>query len=140
MHTSNQLAARLVYPMKRCATVIFTVGLFCALTGSPARAEGLIDALVSAYETSPELQAQRASLRATDETVAQALSGWRPRVTASGSYGRTRIRTEQPLTAFGLPGSQSNDRIISPIGAEIAPVTPPLTGSAAVPEISVSVR
>lgn len=119
MRPSNQLAARLVYPLNLCATVIFTVGLFCALAGSPARAEGLIEALVSAYETSPELQAQRASLRATDETVAQALSGWRPRVTASGSYGRTRIRTEQPLSAFGLPGSRSNDRIISPIGTEI---------------------
>lgn len=62
-----------------------------ALTGllavAPASAENLIDALSAAYQTNPVLQAQRAQLRATDEQVPQALSGWRPNLQAQGSYG-----------------------------------------------------
>jgi TolC family type I secretion outer membrane protein len=41
-------------------------------------AQTLEDALVAAYLTNPNLEAQRAALRATDELVPQALSGWRP--------------------------------------------------------------
>ena len=84
-------------------------------SNQPGQAEGLMEALTAAYQTSPVLDAQRAALRATDETVAQALSGWRPRVTASTSYGRQAIRAEQPLSQFGLPGGRINDRVISPI-------------------------
>jgi outer membrane protein len=48
----------------------------------------LDEALAATYVGNPELQAARASLRATDEQVPQALSGWRPTVSVSGSYGR----------------------------------------------------
>ncbi len=41
-------------------------------------AQTLEDALVAAYLTNPNLEAQRAALRATDELVPQALGGWRP--------------------------------------------------------------
>ena len=41
----------------------------------PASAESLSEALVAAYSDNPTLNAQRASLRATDEGVPQALSG-----------------------------------------------------------------
>lgn len=47
----------------------------------------LNDALGVAYDTNPQLGAQRASLRATDEGVAQANAGWRPSVNAQGTYG-----------------------------------------------------
>ena len=46
--------------------------------GAGAAAQTLEDALVSAYLTNPDLEAQRAALRATDELVPQALGGWRP--------------------------------------------------------------
>lgn len=68
-----------------------------ALTGflavTPASAENLIDALTAAYATNPTLQAQRAQLRATDELVPQALSGWRPNLQAQGAYGVTSTDT-----------------------------------------------
>jgi outer membrane protein len=53
-----------------------------------AAADTLEWALVQAYQNNPSLNAQRASLRATDETIPQALSGYRPKlsVTASGGY------------------------------------------------------
>src|SRR5215510_14074612 len=43
--------------------------------------------LVLAYLNNPTLNAQRASVRATDEGVSQALAGYRPRVTVNGSVG-----------------------------------------------------
>ena len=53
----------------------------------PASAESLSEALAAAYSDNPTLNAQRASLRATDEGVPQALSGYRPTVTANASAG-----------------------------------------------------
>ncbi len=58
-----------------------------ALGSGPAVAQSLYDALALAYLNNPVLLAQRASLRATDERVPQALSGWRPTVVATGSLG-----------------------------------------------------
>ncbi len=53
----------------------------------PALADTLDGALVLAYQNNPTLNAQRASARATDEGVPQALSGYRPRVSFNGSVG-----------------------------------------------------
>jgi outer membrane protein len=57
-----------------------------ALTVS-ARAETLELALIQAYQNNPNLNSQRAAVRATDENVPQALSGYRPKVTATASVG-----------------------------------------------------
>jgi outer membrane protein len=54
-----------------------------------ASAETLAEALASAYANNPTLNAQRASLRATDEGVPQALSGYRPSISAGASIGAT---------------------------------------------------
>jgi outer membrane protein len=50
--------------------------------------ETLMGALSRAYVNSPELNAQRANVRAVDEGVPQALSGYRPKVTATADVGR----------------------------------------------------
>src|SRR5690242_6182689 len=54
----------------------------------PALADTIEAALVRAYQGNPQLNAQRAQVRATDENVPQALSGYRPKVglTASAAY------------------------------------------------------
>ncbi len=70
------------------------VALSALLLASPASAENLTDALAAAYQSNPDLMAQRAQLRATDEQVPQALSGWLPTVTAQGSYGAARSRAK----------------------------------------------
>lgn len=57
-----------------------------AMSGAPARADNLAAALASAYETNPDLLAQRAVVRQVDETVPQALSGYRPGVGASVGF------------------------------------------------------
>ena len=59
------------------------------LAGSVAwgscRAETLGEAIALAYESNPTLQAQRASLRALDETYVQAGAGYRPTATLQGT-------------------------------------------------------
>ena len=42
-------------------------------------------ALVQAYQNNPQINSQRAAVRVTDENVPQALSGYRPRFSLSGS-------------------------------------------------------
>jgi outer membrane protein len=56
------------------------------LTGS-GLAETMDSALARAYGGNPTLNAQRASVRATDENVPRALSGYRPKITASADVG-----------------------------------------------------
>jgi len=48
-----------------------------------ANAMTLEEALVLSYQNNPTLLAQRALVRATDEQVSQALSGWRPQIEGS---------------------------------------------------------
>jgi len=50
-------------------------------------AETIDSALARAYQNNPQLNAQRAIVRQTDEGVAQALSGYRPTLSANASLG-----------------------------------------------------
>jgi TolC family type I secretion outer membrane protein len=73
--------------------VLLAAGLLAAaatLAGGVASAQTLTEALAYAYSNNPQLLAQRASLRATDEDVPQALSGWRPTVSLNANGGITR--------------------------------------------------
>lgn len=64
--------------------------------------ETLTQALVEAYSNNTTLQEQRASLRATDEDVPTALSGWRPTVEVTGTAGRiVGSETEQVASILG---------------------------------------
>lgn len=55
-----------------------------------AQAETLREALVKAYLNNPTLNAERASLRATDEGVSQALANWRPTISWTGTVNRSQ--------------------------------------------------
>ncbi|MTV14414.1 MULTISPECIES: TolC family outer membrane protein [Bradyrhizobium] len=71
--------------------------LACALlTETNARAESLSEALVKAYQTNPQLNAERARQRATDENVPQALAGYRPQIIAGLSVGLQAVRDQLP--------------------------------------------
>ncbi len=61
------------------------------------------EALAKAYQTNPQLNAERARQRATDENVPQALAGYRPQILASLSGGLQAVRDL-------LPGNTSNPR------------------------------
>jgi outer membrane protein len=66
-----------------------------------ALADTIESSLVRAYQNNPQLNAQRASVRSTDENVPQALSGYRPRVAVTGSAGYQY--TDTLSTAGGTP-------------------------------------
>ncbi|MGF1649773.1 MAG: TolC family outer membrane protein [Hyphomicrobiaceae bacterium] len=73
-------------PLRLLAMSGLAIALIC---GSPPAATGtsLHDALTAAYDRSPALDAERARLRAIDEGIPQASSGWRPIVRGDTSYG-----------------------------------------------------
>ena len=69
------------------------------ISSRQAAADTLEWALVQAYQNNPSLNAQRAALRATDENVPQALSGYRPKlsVTANGGAEYQKSASQIPV-------------------------------------------
>ena len=90
----------------RCSTAIALVLLCSAATS--VSADTIEAALVRAYQSNPQLNAQRASVRVTDENVPQALSGYRPKiaVTASGGYQYTEGTSRFGGNQLSLQGTQ----------------------------------
>ena len=110
--------------------VVTTVAIGCSLTafapelgiGRPGPGTTTLEsALIQAYQNNPQLNAQRASTRASDENVPIALSGYRPRISGTASL------TEQHLD-FVTKGS-------TPGGA----VYPRTQGTVAVPGAGLTV-
>ncbi len=85
---------------RSCAVVAILAVASC-LGGLDARAETLSDALASAYKNNPRLDAARATLRAVDEDVARAHSGFRPTVTGTGDVTHTNVNTNPTTAAAG---------------------------------------
>lgn len=81
--------------MKPVSIAVATLLVGGAGLVAPVHAETLSEALVSAYQSNPTLQARRLLGRATDEQVPQALSGWRPTVTLEGSAGYEKVNYDQ---------------------------------------------
>src|SRR6201991_4912183 len=111
--------------MKAVTGAAAAVLLMAYLGPTPVLADTIEAALVRAYQNNPQLNAQRASVKATDENVPQALSGYRPKValTASAGYqytdtlstqggtpnqiARTDIAGANPPRAAGLTVTQT---------------------------------
>lgn len=73
----------------RSLSLVFSVvGFAMTSTDEAPRAEPLASALSAAYENNPNLNAIRAELRAIDEALPQAKSGFRPRVDGSADIGK----------------------------------------------------
>jgi len=71
-----------------------------AHAATATRAETLTEALSHAYAYNPELIAARAGQRATDEQVPQALAGWRPTVTVTGTGARSTVNAASSIPGF----------------------------------------
>ncbi len=69
-----------------------------------ARAESMSGALVRAYGGNPDLNQQRAGVRAQDEGVPRAASAYRPTVSATGQYGFSYLNSREPGSALGISG------------------------------------
>ncbi|MEW5962899.1 MAG: TolC family outer membrane protein [Pseudomonadota bacterium] len=77
---SQDAARRLSCLTARASLVALVAAATLGLGGVNAAAESLREAMASAYKYNPRLDAERARLRATDEEVPRAMSGYRPRI------------------------------------------------------------
>src|SRR6187431_3798205 len=105
---------------------VFTGGatavLLLAYMGPTAALADTIEAaLVRAYQNNPQLNAQRASVRVTDENVPQALSGYRPKVavTASAGYQYSDSLTQTGDLNVGRPPPIHGTNAPRSVGATI---------------------
>jgi outer membrane protein len=73
------------------------------LAAAGARADTLAEAVALAYQSNPQLQAQRATLRATDENYIQAEAGYRPQASV-----QAQVTTNENNEQFGVPISGNN--------------------------------
>src|ERR1700760_4633841 len=87
--------------------VAYGVAVALATSHSNVHADTLPGALIQTYTCNPQLNSQRAVVRATDEGVPQALSGYKPRITATASTGQQYTtgvsRTTFSGTQVGAP-------------------------------------
>src|ERR1700704_2031929 len=92
--------ARRVLRSGICLGVVTCVGFAAtaalSFAATAAWAEALPEALAKAYQFNPQLNAERARQRATDENVPQALAGYRPQIVASLSGGLQAVRNLLP--------------------------------------------
>ena len=103
-------------PLRAAATLAIVAAAVFA--GSPASAQTLTEAFAYTYNNNPQILAQRALLRATDEQVPQALSNWRPTVTLTGQAGfeRAGVAARGTSTNFSSFEPRSLDlRVTQPL-------------------------
>src|SRR4030095_14310962 len=82
---------------RAAAVCVFAAGLGAA---SNAWSQSLIEALSTTYNSNPDLLASRALLRQTDESLAQAVANWRPRLTLSVEWNKLEQDSYRSATAF----------------------------------------
>src|ERR1700688_695945 len=87
-------AARVGHVARRVLRSCICLGVAACVgfAAAAAQAEGLPEAMAKAYQSNPQLNAERARQRATDENVPQALAGYRPQIIASLSVGLQAVR------------------------------------------------
>jgi outer membrane protein len=85
LQTGNEVASLSSEALRSLRACAIAAALLWSV--APLAAQTLSDTLVRVYQSNPQLNAQRAQLRVTDENVPQALSGYRPQLSATLSAG-----------------------------------------------------
>ncbi|MGH6841356.1 MAG: TolC family protein, partial [Methylocella sp.] len=81
-------------------------------SASPGQAETMSSALASAYAGNPDLNQQRAGVRATDENLPRASAAWRPTATANAQYGYNYLDfRSQGQGQAGVPSAGGSSRL-----------------------------
>tara|TARA_B100000700_G_C15042836_1_gene856235 strand:- start:1499 stop:2938 length:1440 start_codon:yes stop_codon:yes gene_type:complete len=78
---------------------IFFITIFFLLSITSIQADTLKNALEKIYLTNPSIQSARLNLRNVDESVSQALSGWRPVISIDASAGFSDTETDSKLSS-----------------------------------------
>jgi outer membrane protein len=90
------------------------------VTSLPGVPHTLAEALAATYSTQPQLLAERAKLRTTDENVPQALAGWRPTVVMAGTTGYGDGMSRAFSNASGRFLNAQTDRLIGTAQATLS--------------------
>jgi outer membrane protein len=113
--------------------VAYGVVAALATSHSGAHADTLPGALIQTYTCNPQLNSQRAVVRATDEGVPQALSGYKPRITATMSTGQQYAtgvsRTTESSTFIGTGSPLVGASTYPRVGAGFTPSTVNVTAN-----------
>ena len=96
-------------------TFLSALLLATALTTGGAKAETIFEALSTAYDTNPTLQAQRAYLRSVDENVAIAKSGFRPNIYLTGGYSDSDVHNNNVPSQTGGATLSAGAKISQPV-------------------------
>jgi outer membrane protein len=94
----------LIAPVRlRVARSVVLAGAFAAILPGvgPLRAETVGGALVKAYFNNPDINQQRAAVRASDENIPKATAGYRPTVSAEADAGIQQTWAGLPAAAGG---------------------------------------
>jgi outer membrane protein len=95
---------------------VAVLGVLALAFAGEAQAQTLDSALAQAYRSNPELNSQRAALRAVDENVPQALSGYRPRINATADVGNQSLTTKTWTSTTPPRTLQTNRDALNPTG------------------------
>ena len=103
MTANHWLGARALTFMRVALKTAVGLAVVSALVGqtAPVRAETLKQALAAAYKSNPQLDAERARLRATDEEVPRAKSGYRPSIIGNADAGWQATNSGPPSITDG---------------------------------------
>ena len=93
-----RLASAFIKEFGRDIKYIYAFVFFIYFIPTSIRADTMADTLSRAYMHNPDLNQQRVAVRASDEGVSQALSGYRPQFSANANAGYNRI----DQNAYGL--------------------------------------
>ena len=107
-------------PVSVGVSLIAIVVMCGAILAPPVAAETLKQAQTGAYKYNPKLDAERARLRATDEEVPRALSGYRPTIAGSADIGVQRTDSK--------PSSANSGGETHPSGFNVNAVQPIFRG------------
>jgi outer membrane protein len=86
---------------------IALAAMTAALNWNPANAETLGGALAKAYLSNPDINQQRAAVRASDENIPKANAGFLPTVNAQATYGISYTQFGAPVESIDLGGGVS---------------------------------
>ena len=108
-----------IRPRLRQTGAALVSALVVAIGGSStAWSQSLVEAMAATYNSNPDLLAGRALLRQTDESLQQALSNWRPKVSLSAEFNK--------IEADSLPISRANTYYILNGKTTLLSVTQPI--------------
>lgn len=104
--------------LRRAGAAMSCAVVFGPAFAAPAWSQSLVESWSITYNSNPDLLAQRAVLRQTDETLSQAVSNWRPKVSLTVEYNKIEsdsLPVVRPNTYYILNGRTTLLSMTQPI-------------------------